>query len=124
LLRTRDFRQKVVRDVTGAPAIVENVPSFAVTAYQRYEENWRAFGAELSSYLITRGFTISNGPEFAEVFWYRFVDPNSRRGPKLNYAARLRGAQAYVLTRSGSVVYRSPGRRPRDAGGIDFTLVK
>src|SRR5271165_610977 len=124
LLRTRDFRQTVVRNVTGAPAVVENVPSFAATAYQRHEEQSRVDAARIASSLMTRGFPIANYIEFGEVFCYRFVDPNSRRGPKLNYAARLRGAQSYVLTQSGTLIYRSPGRRPRDAGGIDFTFVK
>ena len=119
-LRTRNFRKTVLHNVTGAPAAIESVPFFAARAYEQYEKQSRA---GLATWLTTRGFAIANGPEVGEVFCYRFVDPNSRRGPKLNYAARLRGAQADVLIRSGTVIYHSSGRRPLDAGGIDFTFV-
>jgi hypothetical protein len=122
-LRTRNFRKTVLDNVTGAPAAIESVPLVAARAYEQYEKQSRAVASGWTKWLTTRGFAIANGLEFKEVFCYRFVDPNSRRGPKLNYAARLRGAQADVLIRSGTVIYRSSGRRPLDAGGIDFTFV-
>ena len=123
LLRTRDYRQNVLRNVTGAPAIVEDVPSFAATAYHRYDEQSRVKAASDPSDLMWRGFNVAESSKWQEVFFYRFVDPNSRSGPKLNYAARLRGAQAYVLTKSATVIYLLPGRMPRGEGGIDFTFV-
>jgi hypothetical protein len=122
-LRTRNFRKTALQNVTGSPVAMESIPPFAARAYQQYEQESHAANDPRDSFLITRGFSISNHPEFGEVFCYRFVDPNSRRGPKLNYAARLRGAHADVLMQSGTVIYRSPARRPLDADGIDFTFV-
>jgi hypothetical protein len=123
-LRSRGFRQTVVSHVAGEPAIPEQVPSFAAAAYLRFQDQSRAAAEPLGAWLTTRGYAVANQSDFDEVFFYRFVDPNSRRGSKLNYAARLRGAQAYILTKSATVIFRSPARRPGDTAGIDFTFVK
>jgi hypothetical protein len=57
-----------------------------------------------------KGFRIRTFTEMWQVFFYRFVDPASRMGPRLNYAARVHGATAAILP-GGWVVLRSPGRR-------------
>lgn len=55
--------------------------------------------------------------DFWPRFFYRFVDPDSRSGPNLNYAGRMREATAEILP-SSWVVLRCPRRAPPpdDAG--------
>ena len=55
-----------------------------------------------------KGFRIDNFAEMWQVFFYRFVQPATRMGPDLNYAARISGATATIL-RGGWVVLRAPG---------------
>jgi hypothetical protein len=57
------------------------------------------------------GFRIDTFTEMWQVFFYRFVDPESRMGARLNYAARVPGASAKIQS-GGWVVLRSPARRP------------
>jgi hypothetical protein len=125
LLRTRDYRQRILEDVTGLGASIEEAPLFARDAFFHYEEQSRSRAAAFAPFdLMTRGFSVATLADWSEIFVYRFVNPNSRRGPNLNYAARLRGSKAYVLASSGTVIFRSAARMPRDGTGIDFTFVK
>jgi hypothetical protein len=71
---------------------------------------------------IIRGFMTKDWFDWSGVFFYRFVDPESRLGPNLNYAGRLRGSRADVLTKSGWVVYRSSAHRSLTQG-VDFRLL-
>jgi hypothetical protein len=46
---------------------------------------------------MLRGNSVTTRDEWWQVFFYRFVNPDSRRGPNLNYAARLTTARAVVM---------------------------
>jgi hypothetical protein len=125
LLRTHDYRQTILRNVTGMPGRVEEVPSFARAAFLQFrEENHASISRPAWSLdLMTRGYDVATFSDWGDVFFYRFVDPYSRLGSNRNYAARLRGAKAFVLAQSGTVIYLSPGRIPRGGMGIDFSVV-
>jgi hypothetical protein len=122
LLSTLRYRQTVVRNVGGAPGLVEDVPPFAVAALHRYEEETRKRAESTALDIMTRGFGVEEPWDWGEVFFYRFVNPDSRRGARLNYAARLRGATAWVLPESGTVIYLSAGGVIRDGMGVHFTF--
>ena len=72
---------------------------------------------------VFRGFRVQNAQDWRAVFFYRFVSPLSRTGPNLNYADRLRGADADLLLdrRLGCVPLE--GRDARPDGPVKFTLV-
>jgi hypothetical protein len=125
LLRTHDYRQTIIRNVTGMPDSVEEVPSFARAAFFQFREENRASISRpaWSLDLMTRGYDVATFSDWGDVFFYRFVNPYSRLGSRRNYAGRLRGAKAFVLAQSGTVIYRSPGSIPRDGMGIDFSVV-
>jgi hypothetical protein len=57
-----------------------------------------------------KGYQLANSPFWWQIYYYRFVDPQSRTGNKLNYADRIRDAEACVLPREW-VVYRCPARK-------------
>ena len=61
-----------------------------------------------------KGFRLDNFTDVWQVFFYRFVGPEGRMGPNVNYATRVPGASATVL-RGGWAVLQS--RVDRDVGG-------
>jgi hypothetical protein len=61
------------------------------------------------------GYRLADYRSWWPIFYYRFVHPEARMGPGLNYAGRVRDARATVLP-SGWVLYRCPAR----AGGGRF----
>jgi hypothetical protein len=56
---------------------------------------------------LYRGFSIPDHSYRWPIFFYRFVDPESRSGLNLNYAERVRDCPAHVLP-SAWVIYRCP----------------
>jgi hypothetical protein len=58
---------------------------------------------------LLRGFTLRDWGDWWPLFFYRFVDPRSRMGDKLNYADRIRTARAEVLP-TGWAIYHCPRR--------------
>jgi hypothetical protein len=68
----------------------------------------------ITSLLAIAGNPMFKGYPLADyrwwpVFYYRFVNPESRMGPHLNYADRIRNAEARVLPLDW-VVIRCPAR--------------
>ena len=57
---------------------------------------------------IFKGFRIRDHQYAWKVFFYRFVDPDSRTGERANFAGRLRGSRAVVLEAAGTVIFHSP----------------
>jgi hypothetical protein len=45
---------------------------------------------------IFKGYPLTDY-RWWQVFYYRFVNPEARMGPNLNYADRIRNAEAIVL---------------------------
>jgi hypothetical protein len=93
------------------PAL-DPVPGFYedLLRYQR-EKTARAVGR----YMAKTGNPMFNGyspPDYlvcSQTFYFRFVDPEARTGSLLNYAGRVREAQAVVLPLEW-VLYRCPAR--------------
>jgi hypothetical protein len=128
-LLTRDYQQTVIRNVTGvATSTMEGMSPFARTAWQAYRAQASEAYVSLpreDPWIMTRGFSIANWPDCMDVFFYRFVNPDSRRGSNRNDVQRLRGAKAYVLIPSGFVVFYSRGgSTPGESAGVDFTFVR
>jgi hypothetical protein len=63
---------------------------------------------------IFRSFTIPDWSMRWQIYFYRFVNPRQRTGPKINYADRVRRARAWV-TRYGATIYVSPPPAAQDA---------
>jgi hypothetical protein len=116
-LRTFQYRQSMSERIGGAPkTAVELVPPYAEQLLKRERVTDSAKFLEMCAGTpILRGYHITNWHEWIGSFVYRFVDPESRMGPALNYAERLRGSRAEILTDTGWVVYRSPHDRDRNA---------
>jgi hypothetical protein len=124
LLLTRDYRQRTERDVTGVEPRMEELPPFAVpflTARREFERYQIRTAAQLHP--ITRGYDVADWPDWMKVIFYRFVDANSRRSTKSNYAERLRGSRATLLTASGRVIYRAPWKAAGAGEGVHYTIV-
>jgi hypothetical protein len=126
LLRSRAYRETANWNATGMmEALPDLVPPFAEPLVPRYQAvdraKWHWF---MNKELITRGFDAENWCDWRRVFFYRFVDPESRRGAKLNYAERLRGANALLCTDSGWAIYHSPGKSGQSAAGVTFSIVR
>ncbi|WP_433968473.1 hypothetical protein [Tunturiibacter gelidiferens] len=75
---------------------------------------------------MTRGFDISSWSDWRVVLKYRYVGPAARSGTHANYAARLRGADAVILTRAraDTALYLSRWHPPDANDGIEFRLVR
>jgi hypothetical protein len=119
-LGTADFRHQLagrVRQVDPAPV---DVPPYvrSLIPLQR-ELNQRRLGEvrkRAESMPATRGFVVDDDSDMWWVYFYRFVDPNARRGPKQNYADRIRTSTASVIAGSW-VIYNCPGQKPGNAQG-------
>ncbi len=57
---------------------------------------------------VFNGFDVRDHGFAWKVFFYRFVDPVARSGSSANYAGRLEGATAEILSAAAAVVYRAP----------------
>jgi hypothetical protein len=111
-----------LRTYTAADAIRDRVsetvpprvelPPFAEAALssarQRAESEGDLFLEEMRNLSIYRDYSIRTGRDIWEVFFYRLVDPDKRRGPNLNAADRLRGGTAYVVPEAFRVIFYSP----------------
>lgn len=56
---------------------------------------------------VFRGFPIRRHADAWKVFFYRFASPETRMGPLANYADRVRGSEAELLSAAAAVIYRS-----------------
>ena len=64
-----------------------------------------------------RGYELPDNSHWWQVFFYRFVSPETRGGEHLNYAARARSAEARLLPAEW-VAYVCP---PPDRGATAAT---
>lgn len=109
LLNTRLTRQDLAARVARVNPPLEPAPPFldAFLTMQR-----RKTARSLENFARRTGNPMLDGYDLVQhpwwqVFYYRFVDPQSRMGPNLNYVDRIRLAEATVLP-SGWVVIRCP----------------
>jgi hypothetical protein len=126
LLRTADYRTALNADVLRSDCPPENLPVFSYRNLAKAQalqmQGVDTAGLELP---VFRGFNIQNGNPWTwrTVFFYRFVDPLSRSGPNLNFAGRLRGSYADILTGEGWVIYRSPAGIDQRKGPAHFRVL-
>lgn len=72
---------------------------------RQHLENWSRRGTNTP---MLRGFVLRDGGDWWTTFFYRFVDPLSRRDDKLNYADRARTGSAVVLNSTWAVITCPP----------------
>ena len=120
----RESEELIIRYIAeAAPMDGVEIPSFLEPAWRKFEAQLRRPFSPWDSGVMTSGYRVASWSDFMDVFYYRFVDPDSRRGSRRNYMGRLRGATAYILMPSRGVIYSSPGRRRDESRGLDFVYV-
>jgi hypothetical protein len=115
----RDKVSEVTPPVTPVPPFVE-----AALAFARDEARLKAVehSTAMQSLPFYRGYDIYSGGDLWEVFFYRLVDPDSRRGPRLNAADRFATGRAYVSPQALKVfLYAPPLKLPSKRAGTAET---
>jgi len=79
----------------------------------RYTQQRMANESSIKAFpAVFRGFPVRDWSDWWSVYFYRFVEPATRTGDRLNYRERVRSGQASVLS-SGVTIYQSPGADAR-----------
>lgn len=115
-LLTREAARR--RVATMAREVVGGPPAGAIDA--RYEALIADLPAETRRAIarraptdwcpaVFRGFPLDDWTDWWRIYFFRFVDPDSRRGAAANFAGRMRDATAELLPH-GWTVFRSPAR--------------
>jgi hypothetical protein len=125
LLRTVEYQSSVNQDMLGFPKCSgPSLPSFAAAALGRYHADIAKIKVKAEPIQpVFRGFHVQSAQDWRGVFFYRFVNPLSRTGRNLNYADRLRGADADLLVDAGWAVFHSKFAESRPQSPVRFTLV-
>lgn len=122
-LGTREFRQKITGYVGGASSSnIEKAPQFIDSVTRKFQKQLQERFSFYEFEVMTKGYSPSDVSDWYDVFYYRFVNPDSRRGPNRNYLHRLRGATGYILPPWGDIIYYSRGQRD-ESKGLDFIFV-
>jgi hypothetical protein len=125
LLRTRDYREAMLKSLSpGSPQEIEPVPPFGWQLLDAHHRKLPSVFTNFSLELVTRGFDISSWSDWRVVMRYRYVGPAARSGTHANYAARLRGADALILTRADTALYLSRWHPPDANDGVEFRFVR
>ena len=89
-------------------ASLEPLPPFARKLLAAHRTDVAFQFANFGYELVTRGYRIRDWSDWCAVLKYRFVNPEARRGTYANYADRLKGADAIILSAPEPVaIYRS-----------------
>ena len=125
LLRTVEYQSAVSQDILGSPKYsAPSLPSFAAQALAREHVEISKLKTGTEPILpVFRGFRVQNAQDWRAVFFYRFVSPLSRTGPNLNYADRLRGADADLLVNAKWAIYHSNFAEPRSHRPVKFEML-
>jgi hypothetical protein len=126
LLRTHDYRERMLKDVGESAAELEAVPAFGrrllEASRQRDREIFESQGLELISRDLP--MDVRSSRDWRAAFFLRFApDPAFRPDASANYGQRLRGSDGMILERSGVAIYRSKWHSPESGGNIRFTFV-
>jgi len=125
LLRTRDYRETMIKSVSrGVPQELEPLTPFGRQLLAAHHRNLPSVFANSSLELVTRGFDINSWLDWRVVLKYRFVDPAEHSGIHANYAARLRGANAVILTQADTALYFSRWHPSDINDGLTFRFVR
>jgi hypothetical protein len=121
LLRTLPYRREVNEDILGAPDVLDSfLPMQARGAILGEQESDKLANTFVPMF---RGYKVENGREWRDVFSYRFADPASHSGKHANYAERIRGSRADLLTDSGWAIYCSKFHDPAEMASVDFRVL-
>jgi hypothetical protein len=88
------------------PELAACMPALA----ERQREKTRQRGElrkRLEAHPVFNGYSLPDHSSWWPVFFYRFIGPEARSGPRLNYAERIRGADAVLLPLEWTL-YRCP----------------
>jgi hypothetical protein len=125
LLRTRDYRETMLKAVSGgARQEVDQVPPFARQLLAAHHRELPSVFASSSLDLATRGFDIKSWTDWRNVLKYRFLGPEERSTVHANYADRLRGSDAVILTRADTAVYFSRWHPADINNSIEFRFMQ
>jgi hypothetical protein len=125
LLRTRDYREAMLKSVSrGALQQVEPVPPFGRQLLDAHERNLSSVFTKSSLELATRGFAIRSWTDWRNVLKYRFVWPEAHSSVNANYADRLRGSDAVILTEADTAVYFCRWHPANLNNGIEFRFAR
>ena len=100
--RLASWPERALAAATGARLVppLEPVPAYARPLLEIYEavleEDTAAWLAEEMPAAIRHDYELRNATDWWRTFFYRFVDPESRRGAGANYYQRLCRAEVYV----------------------------
>jgi hypothetical protein len=127
LLRTRDYRETMLKSLSqGAPRDLEPLPPFGSKHLAAHHRKLPLAFSNSSLELVTRGFEMISWSDWRVVLKYRFIGPAAHSGIHANYAARLRGSDALILTREGAdtAVYLSRWHPPDASDDTEFRFVR
>ncbi|WP_165420389.1 glycosyltransferase family 39 protein [Edaphobacter modestus] len=125
LLRTRDYREAMLKSVSrSAPQEVEAVPPFGRQLLTAHHRKLPSVFTSSSLELVTRGFAISSWTDWRNVLKYRFIGPEARSSVHANYADRLRGSDAVILSNADTALYLSRWHPADVNDGIEFRFVR
>lgn len=120
-LSTRPTREHLANRVKEVDPPLKPLPLWAELALEQQRSELEAtsghedFGDENPA--IFRGYHVTDWVRFWPVFFYRFIGPEQRSGPYLNYASRIRSAQAVVLSSSWVIYYCNAPIRSSSVAG-------
>jgi hypothetical protein len=125
LLRAVEYQRSVNQEMLGfSKCSAPSLPSFAAGALARHHAEISKVKLKAEPILpVFRGFRVQNAQDWRAVFFYRFVSPLSRTGPNLNYADRLRGADADLLVDAGWAVFHSNFAEARANRPVRFKVL-
>ncbi len=99
-LITRIDREDEVARVARLVPPLEEIPSWvaeAVAEQRRLEKfEYAEMHRQRTLPIVLGAYTLGSWSDWWPIFFYRFVDPESRMGDRLNYAGRLGEATAYI----------------------------
>ncbi|WP_348268051.1 hypothetical protein P8936_02085 [Edaphobacter paludis] len=125
LLRTRDYRETMLKSVSpDVTQEIEPLPPFGRELLAAHHRNLPSVFSNSSMELVTRGFAINSWPDWRVVLKYRFVGPAAHSGIHANYATRLRGADAVILSRADTAVYLSRWHPSDTNESLKFRFVR
>ena len=85
------------------------LPPWAQRALEQYRTELTATSPALDfaeeNPAMFRGYHVTDWDRFWPVFFYRFIGPDQRTGPHVNYGSRIRSGQAVVLSSSWVIYY-------------------
>jgi hypothetical protein len=111
-LRSRYARERMAPLVAAVSPALEVLPPFAEAAMQEvraHAQRWADEEHQRWEHVpFSRGLDVRSAADLWQVFFYRLVDPASRRGSRLNAADRLRQGTAWFVPSAQRVIFHAP----------------